>query len=133
MIQTILRKLGLADLGDGSLNKEADTRRRHQRYAPRDADVLIGNQQAALQNWSFGGVAFEAPEGLRVQPGQTVDCVMQFRFPHETVRISLRARVIRASRKSAAAAVDLDDDTRRQLSRVLDNQNTQDFLQSQVA
>jgi hypothetical protein len=103
------------------------------RYKGQNADVLIGNQQSILRNWSLGGVAFDAPHDSRLAVGDRVEFVLQFRFPHETVRVRQAGRVIRAGRLGAVTTLTLDDDSRRQLTRVLDNQNTQDFLLSQVA
>lgn len=131
IINKLLVKLGL---GDGSLNVEVDQRRKHIRYAGQEADVTVEGQTHSLQDWSFGGFSFDAPPNTSLAAGDTVSFTLHFRFPHDTITVEQRARVVRAGKRGVAAQF-LSDDTlaRRALDRVFDSYQAQGFLQSQVA
>lgn len=131
MITKLLMKLGL---GDGSLNAEIETRRRHARFAVPQADVEVGGRAYSLKDWSMGGICFETPPDARLTQGDRAHFTLRFRFPHGTVTVEQQGRIVRASRRGIAAEfAPPDENTRRELERVLDGLHAQGFLHTQVA
>lgn len=131
MIGRILQSLGL---GDGSLNEEMDTRRKHIRHPGLQAEVEVANRAYSVRDWSFGGVFFETLPDARLVAGDTVQMTVRFRFPAETISISQNARVIRSAKRGIAAEfTTLSPEARRKFQHVLDAYNVQGFVESQVA
>lgn len=131
MINQILSRLGL---GDGSLNIEINTRRRHVRYAGMQAEVVVGERAYSIRDWSQGGVLFETQPDSRMIVGDRIRFQMKFRFPHEVITVSQEARVVRTNRQGVAAEfLSPSPDMRHRLERVVDNYHAQSFLESQVA
>lgn len=131
MISKLLNKLGL---GDGSLNADIETRRRHARFAVPQADVEVGGRAYSLKDWSMGGICFETPPDARLTQGDRVSFTLRFRFPHGTVTVEQQGRVVRAGRRGIAAEfAEPGPEERRDLERVLDGLHAQGFIQSQVA
>jgi hypothetical protein len=131
MINSILAKLGL---GDGSLNQEIDTRRKHMRHEGFQAEVQVQDQVYGLKDWSMGGICFETQPDPRMVVGDKVQFTIKFRLPHETVIIKQVGRVVRAARRGIAAEfMPLSPEARRKFARVVDGLNAASFLESQVA
>lgn len=131
MIGRILQTLGL---GDGSLNEESDTRRRHIRLAGLQAEVEVGSRAYSVRDWSFGGIFFDTLPDVRLVEGDQVNMTVRFRFPHETISISQFGRVVRSAKRGIAAEfLPLTAKTRRDFQRVLDTFHAQGFVESQVA
>jgi hypothetical protein len=131
MISKLLMKLGL---GDGSLNAEIDSRRKHVRYAGIPAEIEVAGMAFSVRDWSMGGVAFETLPDSRMLVGDNINFTIRFRFPHSTITIQQPGRVVRTGRRGVAAEfVSVSPDARREFERVLDGIHAQGFLQSQVA
>lgn len=131
MIGKILNSLGL---GDGSLNENVDTRRRHIRHPGVQAEVEVANRSYSVRDWSLGGVFFETLPDARIIAGDHIPVTMRFRFPDETVSIPQTVKVIRAAKRGVAGEfLPMNTDARRKFQRVLDTYNAQGFVESQVA
>lgn len=131
MIGKILQTLGL---GDGSLNEESESRRRHIRLPGLQAEVEVANRAYSIRDWSFGGVFFETLPDARLVAGDQVNMTVRFRFPHETISISHLGRIVRSAKRGIAAEfLPLNVKTRREFQRVLDTFHAQGFVESQVA
>lgn len=131
MIGKILNSLGL---GDGSLNEDVDTRRRHIRHPGLQAEVEVANRAYSVRDWSLGGVFFETLPDARIIAGDHIPVTMRFRFPDETVSIPQTVKVIRAAKRGIAAEfLPMNADAKRKFQRVLDSYNAQGFVESQVA
>lgn len=131
MINQLLMKLGI---GDGSLNADAESRRKHIRHTGLQAEVEVANRAYSVRDWSFGGVSFDTLPDARLNEGDRINFTIRFRFPHETVTVQQQGRVVRARKQGVAAEfAPLSQDSRRLFERVIDSYNAQGFLESQVA
>jgi hypothetical protein len=131
MFGKLLTFLGL---GNASLYKKVDTRRQHIRHPGVHAEILVDGRVYGIRDWSMGGLSFEAAPNARLMAGDKVQVVMKFRFLHDTITIQHQVEIIRSAKRGFAAKFEaLPATARRQLERVLDSQNAQKFLESQVA
>lgn len=131
MINQILVKLGL---GDGSLNADPATRRKHIRYSGVPVDVEVAGKAYSAKDWSMGGVSFDTLPDARILAGDRINFTLHFRFPHDTISVEQEGRVLRTGREGVAATFgDMSPVAKREFGRVIDGIHAQDFLKSQSA
>lgn len=109
-----------------------DFRRRHVRHTGVTGDIALGQSNYSLRDWSLGGASFDLGPDAAVMRGDQLMLEMTFRLPTETITVTLPAKVVRTARGAAAVEfADLETEARRQLARVTDGLNAQEFLSSQ--
>ena len=131
MLNALFVKLGL---GDGSLNADINSRRKHIRYGAVQADVEVAGKAYSVRDWSVGGFSFETLPDARLLAGDRVNFTLHFRFPHDTISVAQQGRVLRTGRKGIAAEfLGISPEARREFDLVIDGIHAQDFLQSQAS
>ena len=131
MLNALLNTLGL---GDGSNNVDTDPRRKYIRFEGVPAEIELNQQSLTVRDWSPGGMFFDNAPGLELREGDKLAVTLRFRFPHETVSLQQQIRVVRTARRGVAVEFGpQSQDDRKQINRVIDNYNAENFLASQLA
>jgi hypothetical protein len=82
----------------------------------------------------MGGISFETLPDSRMIAGDKLNLTLRFRFPTEVISVQHEGRIVRAGTRGVAAEfLPVSNDVRRQLERVVDNINAEEFLRSQIA